>query len=149
MREKKNSIGRVERVLLWFALAIGVLIVGYNLLYVRGFSAPGLVIAAENTVPGTAQPQENGEASSMLSGEVPGVEGTPRSSAASSGKLNLNEASASELSALLPGVGDTLAARIIEYREAHGGFSSLAQLKEVQGIGETTYENILPYITLS
>ena len=34
------------------------------------------------------------------------------------------------------GIGPTLAQRIVEYRDAHGGFRSLAELAQVDGIGE-------------
>ena len=36
----------------------------------------------------------------------------------------------------MDGIGPTLAQRIIEYRDAHGGFRSLAELAQVDGIGE-------------
>ena len=40
----------------------------------------------------------------------------------------------------LDGIGETLASRIIEYREQHGGFDSVEELMEVKGIGEKRFE---------
>ncbi len=48
--------------------------------------------------------------------------------------LDLNRATLDELIAL-PGIGPVLARRIIEYREAHGGFQSVEELLEIRGIG--------------
>lgn len=48
--------------------------------------------------------------------------------------LNLNTAAEEELTAL-PGIGEALARRIVEYREANGPFESVEQLTEVSGIG--------------
>jgi competence protein ComEA len=61
--------------------------------------------------------------------------------------IPLNRATAEDLGGL-PGVGPTLAGRIIEYREVHGGFSSLDELKEVKGIKEKTFEKIKGHFTL-
>jgi len=55
--------------------------------------------------------------------------------------LDLNSASAAELD-LLPGIGPALAQRIIEYREKHGGFRTLEELKKVSGIGPKKFEAI-------
>ncbi|HES58065.1 MAG TPA: helix-hairpin-helix domain-containing protein, partial [Firmicutes bacterium] len=49
--------------------------------------------------------------------------------------LDINAASAEELEQL-PGIGPVLAGRIAEYREAHGPFRSLDELRKVSGIGE-------------
>jgi competence protein ComEA len=50
-------------------------------------------------------------------------------------KLSLSTASAEQLDQL-DGIGPTLAERIVEYRAAHGGFRSLNDLNQVEGIGE-------------
>ena len=39
----------------------------------------------------------------------------------------------------LDGIGPTLAARIVEYRDSHGGFRSIEELREVEGIGEKRF----------
>jgi competence protein ComEA len=42
----------------------------------------------------------------------------------------------------LDGIGPTLAGRIVEYRDAHGGFRSLGELRDVEGIGEKRFESL-------
>jgi competence protein ComEA len=61
--------------------------------------------------------------------------------------IPLNQATAEDLDRI-PGVGPGLARRIIEYRQHIGIFSSLGQLKEVNGIKEKTFEKIKGYLTL-
>ena len=61
--------------------------------------------------------------------------------------LPLNRATAEDLDRI-PGIGPGLAQRIVEFRQALGSFSSLGQLKEVNGIKEKTYEKIKGYLTL-
>lgn len=58
-----------------------------------------------------------------------------------SGKININVASQSELETL-DGVGPSLAARIIEYRNNKGGFKKIEELKNVSGIGESKFEGL-------
>ncbi|WP_455125169.1 ComEA family DNA-binding protein [Ruminococcus sp.] len=61
--------------------------------------------------------------------------------------LDLNAATAEELQAL-PGIGETLAQRIVVYREQIGGFRNLEQLLEVNGIGTVKYAEIVPMLYL-
>ncbi len=63
------------------------------------------------------------------------------------GRIDINEASAEELSAI-PGIGLKTAQNIVEYREKIGGFTSIGQLVNVTRIGEKTVEKIRPYVCL-
>ena len=61
------------------------------------------------------------------------------------GPLSLSRASAEDLDRL-DGIGPTLAARIVEWRTAHGGFASVEQLLEVPGIGPTRLEGLRSHV---
>ena len=61
--------------------------------------------------------------------------------------VNINTADAGSL-AQLPGIGEVLAQRIIDYRRIHGDFTALEQLTNVEGIGEGKLEAILEQITI-
>lgn len=62
--------------------------------------------------------------------------------------VNLNAATAAELESL-PGVGPAVAARIIEYREKNGGFKKVEDLMNVRGIGEKTFLQLKPLVTVT
>jgi competence protein ComEA len=64
-----------------------------------------------------------GPAGASASGTVPGA------------KIHLSTATAAQLDEI-DGIGPTLAERIVEYRDAHGGFRSVEELGDVDGIGE-------------
>lgn len=61
--------------------------------------------------------------------------------------VNINKANKQQLMAL-PGIGETLAQRIIDYRNANGPFSSVDQLINIKGIGEKRLETLRPYATV-
>jgi len=67
---------------------------------------------------------------------------------AAAGVVNVNSASAAELERL-PGVGPSLAARIVEHRTKNGNFQKAEDLMLVKGIGEKSFERIKPYVALS
>lgn len=48
----------------------------------------------------------------------------------------------------LPGIGETTAERIVQYRRDHGPFSTLEELMNVKGIGKKKFERIAPSCTL-
>ena len=59
----------------------------------------------------------------------------------SNGLININLADINELKKIT-GIGDVKAQSIIEYREKNGGFKSVDEIKNVDGIGEKTFEKI-------
>ncbi|HET7291966.1 MAG TPA: helix-hairpin-helix domain-containing protein [Vicinamibacteria bacterium] len=69
------------------------------------------------------------------------------SAAAPAGKVNINTASVEQLAAL-PGIGDTLAARIVEQRQKSGAFKSVQELMTVKGIGEKNLAKLEPHLTV-
>lgn len=68
-------------------------------------------------------------------------------SGAADTKVNLNSATAEELSTL-PGIGPAIAQRIIDYRAANGGFRSVEQIQDVSGIGPKTYAKFQQQLAL-
>lgn len=63
--------------------------------------------------------------------------------------VNINTADEDELDRLLPGIGEKKAAAIVEYRSNIGGFRSVEELIEIEGIGPALLERIRPYCTVS
>lgn len=61
-------------------------------------------------------------------------------------KINLNQASETELQTL-PGVGQKKAQEIIRYREENDGFKSIEDLKNISGFGEKTFDKLKESIT--
>ncbi len=59
-------------------------------------------------------------------------------SSGSNGKININKASSEELQSL-NGIGTVTAAKIVSYREEHGKFKHIEDIKNVSGIGEGTF----------
>ena len=85
--------------------------------------------------------------------EVPAVTVQPGNEASGAprggdGKININSASRSELMDL-PGIGNVLAGRIVDYRSLYGAYSSIDDIKRVSGIGEKRFEAIRNLITVN
>ena len=62
-------------------------------------------------------------------------------------KVNINTANKEKLETL-PGIGETTAQKIIDYREANGKFKTIEDIKNVNGIGEAKYESLKDKITV-
>lgn len=81
--------------------------------------------------------------------EIPAVQGEPPEENETEAvfPININTATAEELQAL-PGIGETRAEAIVAYREKHGPFTYVEDLRGVSGIGEGILANIMDYITV-
>ncbi|ADD45102.1 helix-hairpin-helix domain-containing protein [Stackebrandtia nassauensis] len=79
--------------------------------------------------------------------EEPPTGETPDDPNAPGEPVNLNKATEDEL-ATLPGIGPVTAASIVEYREQSGGFDSVDQLTEVDGIGPATLDKLADKVTV-
>jgi len=78
----------------------------------------------------------------------PPVAGVPGAApGSSSGLVNINSASATDLETL-SGIGEVLAGTIVEYREQNGPFASVDDLLDVSGIGPATLEEIRDQVTV-
>lgn len=73
--------------------------------------------------------------------EAAGDADRPSGVVSASGRLDINTATAEELTTL-PGIGDVRAEAIVRYRDANGPFMRVEDLLEVEGIGPTTLEAI-------
>lgn len=90
----------------------------------------------QNQTDETAVGSEQGTAGSISSNTSSG-----------NGKVNINKATASELTNI-PGVGQSTAEKIVAYREENGKFSSIEDIQKVSGIGSAKYQNIKDYISV-
>ena len=71
----------------------------------------------------------------------------PQQAEAEAGKININLADAETLDTL-PGIGEQLAQRIVEYRSYNGPFSKIEDLMLVSGIGEAKFRELRTQITV-
>jgi len=81
--------------------------------------------------------------------DVAGGGGTSGGSSggAGGGKVNINTASESELESL-PGIGQVLAQRIVDYRTQHGPFRDVKDLLKVEGIGQKKFDSLKDHVTV-
>lgn len=112
-------------------LVVAMLLSFFVGLYVGKRSTGGELHIATQKAETTGEPTEATEGTSAVNGE----------------KININTATKEELMTL-PGIGETIAQRIIDYRETYGNFGSVEELTEVKGIGEKKLETLAQYITV-
>ncbi|KQP64640.1 hypothetical protein ASF47_11940 [Nocardioides sp. Leaf285] len=105
-----------------------------------GLNLARVLVDGEQVVVGVAPAAA--PAPAVAPGAVPGPEaGAPVAT------VSLNTATQAELEAL-PEVGPVTAQAILAWREEHGGFTSVQELLEVDGIGDATLAQIAPHVTL-
>jgi competence protein ComEA len=98
-------------------------------------------------------PYKSGEEPSVTGGEdennslvLPGETEQPQTSGDDAERININTASLEELDSL-PGIGPTIAQRIVDYRDENGPFQTIEDIMNVSGVGPSTFDNIKDLIT--
>jgi competence protein ComEA len=108
--------------------------------------AGGLTSHGEATAVNLAMPLHDGQqvvvprrGSAPAAGPQPaGGAGAVPAAGSPTQPISLSTATVAQLDTL-DGIGPTLAGRIVQYREAHGGFRSIQELRQVDGIGDKRY----------
>lgn len=114
-------------------------------------AAGGMLPEAETRAVNQAQELSDGEQITVPTVEEaqdpaqPAVSGG--SAASGDGKVNLNTAGIEEL-CTLTGIGETRAQAIVDYREQNGGFQSIEELMNIDGIKEKTFEKLKEEVTV-
>ena len=115
----------------WVLLGLTTLFVTFTLAFFLGRNSIRAVITTQS-VTGNAPAQVTETMPQEVAPEEPIEEPI---------RVNLNTATASELEEL-PGIGPKLAERIVAWREENGGFVSVEQLMDVNGIAEGKFDEI-------
>jgi len=113
--------------------------------------AGGVTRRADLTALNLAAPLQDGQQVVVPRRAAEGAGGAVASSGGASaggggGAVSLSSATAEQLETL-DGIGPKLAARIIEWRDTHGGFRTVDDLNDVPGIGEARMEALRPRLT--
>lgn len=106
----------------------------------RNMNGEEVRISAEREPSPLAAPEANTEPDAAEEPEPERTEETTQ-------RININTADHETL-VTLPGIGNVIAQRIIDYRTRYGDFLSVEALTDVSGIGEKILSQIKPYITV-
>ena len=117
--------------------------IALSLIALVTFAGAAWFVVAPEPSPGVEITRPTPAATATTAPDASGADASPTGEAALS--VNLNTASAQELTAL-PGIGETLAGRIVAHREENGPFVRIDQIMAVSGIGPGTYEKLRRYV---
>lgn len=109
------------------------------------FAAGGFSAKADQASINLARPVNDGEQIVVLTKGSGGNESTA-ALRSSTNQVNVNLADVNALDSL-PGIGPTLAARIVDYRKVNGGFTRLSDLGKVAGIGKSLQAKLQGLVT--
>ena len=109
--------------------------------------AGGPLAKADLSLLNLAAPLTDGTQILVPKAGPPGAAPVAGGSGSAGGLLNINTASATDLETL-SGIGEVLAATIVEYRDQNGPFASVDDLEDVSGIGPATLEEIRDQVTV-
>lgn len=107
----------------------------------------GQLAAGSGTAAGPGGTTSTGDGAAASPGSGAGTAGTAAPSAGAGERVNLNTATSEQLQTL-PRVGPKMAQKILDYRQAHGRFSSVQELDAVPGIGPTMLAALEPLVTV-
>lgn len=133
----KSELTFISITLLCLCFTIGYFVgrgAGVNVISVEPLASVAPSYATQNSPNVSFEPPSNAPAASAT---VPNV----------FSKININTASLAKLDEL-PEIGPVLAQSIIDYREIVGGFKSIEQIKDVDGIGDKTFTTMKDMITV-
>jgi comEA protein len=139
------SFSRNEERFLFFFLSLSLL--GCLFHYYRKTSAGAVRVdwqVEQNDIYRFLQQKQDKRAAVPLKISSPLIQKKQR---AISGKININQATVTEMSHL-PRIGPVMAGRIIEFRQNHGPFKSIDELLLIKGIGEKTFARIQDRVTI-
>lgn len=91
--------------------------------------------------------RKNGESQSTASSGSVETEVLTEPGIGSDGRVNINTATKTQLMTV-PGIGEAKAGNILAYREEHGSFSSIDEIKNVTGIKDGLFQKVKDYITV-
>lgn len=148
---QKLGFTPTERKVVLFLVGAFLLGIGIRFVQVSRSGGPGFDYSASDAEfagkvsapvpPGTGNPGTAG------AGEKESTGAGTSSGMRVSGFIHVNRATKQELMSL-PGIGETIAERIILFREDHGPFTALTDLMKVKGIGEKKFNRIAQFCTV-